>query len=305
MNPYSGSVESPRSVACIGVFDGVHRGHQHLISIAQATARTTDAELVAVTFDPHPLRIVKPKSAPLMLTTIFQRTQLLKEAGASRVHVIDFTHEVAEMTSEEFVLETLVNQLNVSAVVVGSNFTFGYQAQGNVDTLRQLGEKYSFTVTEVALAGDSLPISSSRIRALLTEGRISDAQVLLGHPFALGGEVIYGDQRGRDLGYPTANLQWAAHMLIPADGVYAGFVLHHGSAHPAAISVGTNPQFEGIDRRVEAFILDRTDFDLYGKYVEFEFKQYLRPQQTFPDLEAYLAQMRIDVDRAREVAQGA
>lgn len=303
MNAYSDSVKSSRPVACIGVFDGVHRGHQLLIREGRALADTSSRELVAITFDPHPLRIVNPDIAPEMIGTIQQRESLLTAYGVDHVHVIPFTSTLSEQTSEEFVQQTLLQELNVGSVVVGQNFTFGHRATGNVDTLRELGQKYGFTVTEVGLSGDTHPVSSSRIRSNLHAGEIAEAQALLGHPYSMAGEIVYGDQRGRQLGYPTANLKWdvSQHLLIPAEGVYAGYVHHGGVKDPAAISVGTNPQFNGIDRRIEAFILDGTNINLYGHVVEFEFAQFLRGQQVFANLDDYLAQMSIDVTVARKL----
>lgn len=303
MSAYSWGVNPMRPVACIGVFDGVHTGHQRVIAQGRLIAQQDSRELIAVTFDPHPMRVVQPDRAPEMIGTLEQRKARLLDSGADRVHVITFTPEVSEQSSEEFVQQTLVEALNVGAVVVGSNFTFGHRARGTVDTLRDLGDKFSFSVTEVDLSGETSPVSSSRIRAHLRAGEISQAQELLGHPFAMAGEVVYGDQRGRQLGYPTANLKWdtGQYLVIPADGVYAGYVHHGETRDPAAISVGTNPQFEGAERRIEAHILDRTDYDLYGLQVEFEFTKFLREQKVFGDLDDYLAQMAIDVQSAREL----
>lgn len=303
MIAYSDPVKSMRPVACIGVFDGVHLGHQYVISQARSIADHGGNELIAITFDPHPLQVVNPDRAPEMIGTLEQRRALLIDAGVDRVHVINFSQEVSGQSSEEFVRQTLVTELNVAAVVVGANFTFGHGASGTVDTLRELGDALSFSVTEVGLSGGSSPVSSSRIRDHLRAGEIPEAQALLGHGYSMVGEVVFGDQRGRELGYPTANLKWAEHqnLLIPAEGVYAGFVQHAGGRDPAAISVGTNPQFQGVERRIEAYILDRTDFELYGQQVEFEFTKFLRAQQVFGDLDDYLTQMAIDVQTAREL----
>lgn len=303
MNAYSGSVKSARPVACIGVFDGVHRGHQYLISEGRSLADNNSSELIAVTFDPHPLRIVHPSNAPEMIGTLQQRKSLLVESGVDRVHVIHFTTSLSEQSSEQFVQETLVDDLNVGAVVVGENFTFGHRASGTIETLRQLGEKFGFSVTGVGLSGGSVPVSSSRIRSHLSAGQIEEAQLLLGHPYSIAGEIVYGDQRGRQLGYPTANLSCdpTEHLLVPAEGVYAGYVHHGGIKDPAAISVGTNPQFKGVERRIEAFILNGSDVNLYGQEVEFEFTQFLRDQQVFAGLDEYLAQMNLDVEAASKL----
>lgn len=292
-----------RSVVCIGVFDGVHLGHQYLVSESRSVANRLGAELIAVTFNPHPLRIVHPAAAPQMIGTLEQRKALLLGYGVDQVHVINFTAAVSEQSSEEFVTDTLVGQLNAGGVVVGENFTFGHRASGNVSTLRELGKQFSFEVTELGLSGGSVPVSSSRIRAHIRVGEISQAEALLGHGYRLCGEIVLGDQRGRTLGYPTANLQLdpSQDLLVPAEGVYAGFVHHGGDKDPAAISVGTNPQFQGVEQRIEAYILDRHDVDLYGQQVEFEFSKFLRGQQVFSDLEAYLGQMALDVQSTRKM----
>lgn len=288
---------SPLTV-CIGVFDGVHRGHQMMLNVGRAVARDSDTELEVITFDPHPAYVVNPESAPPMISSISERTELLFAEGVEGVRVIPFTHELAQQTPEEFVKQHLAGCLNV---VVGQNFTFGAGAAGTVDTLRDLGVTYGFTVHPVDLAtdGDGATLSSSRVRGLVNEGDVAGAMRVLGRAFTLAGTVVYGDQRGRQLGYPTANLRWDMSRLIPSDGVYAGFLVWNSHRYPAAISVGTNPQFEGAEKRIEAYVLDRDDLDLYGEAVEFEFTDFLRRQEVFPDLDAYLDQMKIDVARAR------
>ncbi len=269
-----------------------------MLNVGRAVARDSDTELEVLTFDPHPAYIVKPEAAPPMISSISERTELLLAAGADRVRVIPFTHELAQQTPEEFVKQHLAGCLNV---VVGQNFTFGAGASGNVETLRDLGGTYGFSVHSVDLATDGAgaTLSSSRVRRLVQKGDVAGAMQVLGREFTLAGTVVYGDQRGRQLGYPTANLRWDMNRLIPGDGVYAGFLVWNSHRYPAAISVGTNPQFEGAEKRIEAYALDREDLQLYGETVEFEFTDFLRHQEVFPDLDAYLEQMRIDVDRAR------
>lgn len=301
---YSGgmNIESG-AVVCIGMFDGVHRGHQALIAVGRAVADRRQEELTVLTFDPHPLYVLNPEIAPPMITSVPQRTKLLKHFGVDHVVVKGFTQAFSELSSDQFFEEMLVGELQATAVIVGENFTFGHRASGTINTLRSLAEKHGLEAHGVGLTGDVEPISSTRIRAMIQGGDVESATELLGHGFSLSGTVVTGDRRGRELGYPTINLQWDDDLVVPSDGVYAGFVLHGGERLAAAISVGSNPQFAGVSRRVEAFILEGTHWDLYGTDVEIEFTHFLRPQLVFPDLDAYLAQMAVDVDRATRVTR--
>jgi riboflavin kinase/FMN adenylyltransferase len=304
MNSKAGIVKSTGSTLCIGVFDGVHRGHQALISRGRDIADQLGNDLVVVTFDPHPLAVVKPEIAPKMITTVSQRSKLLKDAGADQIHILNFTPEMSTLTGEQFVAQELSGRLNAAAVVVGENFTFGHRALGDTEILRELGDAYGFEVIVEPLMHDSESISSSRIRLLIETGSLAEARRLLGHPFHLAGNVEEGDKRGRDLGYPTANLRWPGSALIPAEGVYAGHVLVNSQPQPAAISVGNNPQFGGVEPRIEAFILDGTDWNLYGHEVEFEFIERMRSQMVFPTIDQYLEQMSIDVAGAHQILNG-
>ncbi len=294
-------MDTDNTTVCIGVFDGVHRGHQALINKGRSVADQVGNQLVVVTFDPHPLAVVNPERAPRMITSVSQRIELLKAAGADDIHVLAFTNELSSLSSEQFVTQELVDRLRATSVVVGENFTFGYRAQGNVQTLAELGASYGFSVHVVPLEQDSESISSSRIRRFVEEGNLTDAVRLLGHPFRVAGQVVMGDRRGRDLGYPTANLRWPQSALIPAEGVYAGYVIVDGERHPAAISVGTNPQFAGVNQRVEAFIMEGKHWDLYGQPVEFEFTEFMRSQLVFTQIEDYLGQMKLDVAGAHRI----
>ena len=303
MTAYPDLVLSGSPVVCIGMFDGVHRGHQALLATGREMATERKTDLVVLTFDPHPLYVLKPASAPPMITSLQQRTRLLKKFGADHIVVKPFTQEFSELSSEQFFTQVIIDELSAAAVIVGKNFTFGHRASGDVSTLRALGQESGVEVVGMDLAADREPISSSRIRRLILEGDIESATDLLGHDYALAGVVVSGDQRGRELGYPTANLNWPGESLVPADGVYAGFVHYQGQRLASAISVGSNPQFGGESRRIEAFILEGVHWELYGHDVEFEFTQYLRPQQVFDGLDLYLTQMGVDVDRARSATQ--
>lgn len=294
-------------VVVIGVFDGVHRGHQSVVARACAVAAELHAEVVAVTFDPHPAAVLVPGRAPMLLTTVPTRVALLRAAGADRVHVVPFTSALSHQTPEEFVTGTLMALGPVVAVVVGEDFRFGHRAVGDVRTLTDLGAQHGFSVHPVTLIGDlELRWSSTRVRSLLVAGHVEAAAEILGRDYCVEGEVGHGDKRGRDLGYPTANLIVAAGTALPQDGVYAGWlrVDPHGAApqrHPAAISVGTNPQFAGTERRVEAYVLDRDDLDLYGKVVAVDFHQRLRGQLVFDSVAALVARMAEDVAACRAI----
>ena len=288
------------SVVCIGVFDGVHAGHRALIAEARAEADALGVPLIAVTFDPHPAAVLRPIAAPKSLASLDERVRLLTDAGADEVDILRFDQRMSTETPEEFV-DFLVAQFDAKVVVVGANFRFGSGASGDVSTLRGLGDSRGFRVRSVALRSDGEPWSSTRIRSLLMEGEVGAANRILGRPYRLEGVVVHGDHRGRELGYPTANLQVDGSPVIPADGVYAGWLTAAGTRYPAAVSVGTNPQFDGAEQRVEAFAIDRSGLDLYGHRATVDFTDFLRPQAVFDTLDAFVAQMRADVDRARSL----
>lgn len=294
------------SVVCIGVFDGVHKGHQALIGRGRDLADELGCAVVVITFNPHPGRVLRPEGAPPELGSLTDRIAWIKEAGADEVIVMPFTPALAATTPEEFVRLALRTQTHARAVVVGDNFSFGAGATGNVDTLRELGARMGFTAESLMVTEGAENISSTRIRALLRdEGDVAGAARLLGRPYLIRGIVVHGDARGRDLGYPTANLAWSADLVVPADGVYAGWLLARGERLPAAISVGTNPQFDGQEHRIEAYVIDRDDLDLYGQRVGIEFGHWLRGQETYPSTEEFVVQMGHDVDAARALVRGA
>lgn len=287
------------AVVSLGVFDGVHLGHRALIGDARAVADARGLPLVVVTFDPHPMATIRPGSQPRSLASLDRRIELLLAAGADEVDVLTFDQQFARQDAEQFVRSVLVERLCTRMVVVGENFRFGAGAAGSVQTLRDLGRKFGFDVQAAQIRADAEPWSSTRIREHLAAGEIAEANRLLARDYALDGVVVHGDHRGRDLGYPTANLHVEADPVIPADGVYAGLVHALDEVMPAAISIGTNPQFAGAERRIEAYVIDRTGLDLYGRTIEVTFRHYLRPQATFDGLDAFLAQMAQDVAKAR------
>jgi riboflavin kinase/FMN adenylyltransferase len=293
---------SETNVVVIGVFDGVHKGHQQLLNHAKEIAG--GRLIVALTFDPHPTTVYAPDKAPTMLTTLADRVELLKIHNADQVAVMKFNEKFAAMSPEDFVSTVLVNQLHASTLIVGKNFTYGHKAAGNVDSLIKEGQKYNFTVDVLELKADTEVISSSRIRKLVIEGKVEEARELLSRPHRLDGVVVHGEKRGREIGYPTANLGKIDGQTIPADGVYAGWLTVGINFWPAAISIGTNPTFEGErGRQVEAYALDQEGLELYDKNASIEFGWYLRPTLKFDGLDELLVQMKKDCDKARELTE--
>jgi riboflavin kinase/FMN adenylyltransferase len=297
-----------RCVVTIGVFDGVHCGHQRIVARAAEIGAERGLPLVVVTFDPHPDEVVRPGSHPTRLCTARFRTELLGMLGADAVCMLPFTYEFSQLAPEEFVRVVLVDALRAAAVVIGENFRFGHRAAGNVTLLAELGEKYEFTAEGIPLLTDhGVTVSSSSIRELLAAGDVAGAARDLGRPHRVEGVVVRGHQRGRALGFPTANAETPPFTAIPADGVYAGWLAAltsdgaESGRWPAAISVGTNPTFDGAERTVEAYALDRDDLDLYGVHVAVEFADRLRGQVRFSCVDDLAAQMRRDVDAARKV----
>jgi riboflavin kinase/FMN adenylyltransferase len=293
---------SDTNVVVIGVFDGVHKGHQVLLNRAKEIA--DGRSIIALTFDPHPTTVFAPDRAPTMLTTLADRVELLKIHNADQVAVIKFNEKFAAMSPEDFVTNVLVNQLHARTVIVGKNFTYGHKAAGNVDTLIKSGLIHNFTVDVQELKADTEVISSSRIRTLVVEGKVEKARELLSRPHRLDGVVVHGEKRGREIGYPTANLGKIEGQTIPADGVYAGWLTVGINFWPAAISIGTNPTFEGArGRQVEAYALDQQGLDLYDKNASIEFGWFLRPTLKFDGLDELLVQMKKDCDKARELTE--
>jgi len=296
------------TVATLGNFDGVHKGHQTVLATVVERARAEGARAVAVTFDPHPVAVLHPERAPQIITAPQQRLDLLAETGLDAVLVMEFTREFALWTPERFVVDVFVKALGASVVVVGEDTRFGVRNSGDVGTLRQIGAEHGFEVLALTDIGDGGRWSSSRVRALVTAGDVAAASEILGRPHRVCGEVVHGDHRGRELGYPTANLSQQSAGLVPADGVYVGRLIRPTLPEsdvdrvlPAAISIGTNPTFEGTERRVEAHVLDRDDLDLYGENVAFEFVERLRPTEKYDSIEDLLVQIADDVERARRV----
>ncbi len=295
-----------RCVATIGVFDGVHRGHQEIIGRAVKRAAAAGVPSVVLTFDPHPAEVVRPGSHPAVVTSPRYKAELIAELGADALCVLEFTPELMQHSPAEFAHVVLVERLHAMTVVVGENFRFGHRAAGDVTVLGELGGRFGFVTEAVpVLTDDGVVISSTYVRACVDAGDVVAARRALGRPHRVEGVVVRGDRRGRELGYPTANLETERYAAIPADGVYAGRLVRGGESLPAAVSIGTNPTFQGRERRVEAFVLD-FDADIYGEHVALDFEHRLRETIAFDGVEALTAQMAEDVARVRELlgAQG-
>ncbi|MEI7629715.1 MAG: bifunctional riboflavin kinase/FAD synthetase [Actinomycetes bacterium] len=294
---------SAPAVVCRGVFDGVHRGHRALIDRVRVSADGLGIAVSVMTFDPHPLVVLHPELAPKMLASVSERKELLLAAGADNVHVLDFTEATSHLAPRDFVERIVVNQLNARAVVVGKNFWFGHEASGDVQVLKTLGVEFGFEVDSLDIQGGrGAQWSSTNVRHLIAAGEVASAAAILGRDYQLGGLVVHGDERGRELGFPTANLQIDQNRAVPADGVYAGWVTTGELGRlPAAISIGTNPQFDGAESRVEAYVLDRTDLDLYDQELRVDFVARVRGQAVFADLAALVEAMNLDVAMTRKL----
>ncbi|MET8577525.1 bifunctional riboflavin kinase/FAD synthetase [Streptomyces sp. NPDC005012] len=299
-----------RSVVTIGSYDGVHRGHQLIIRHAVERARALGVPSVLVTFDPHPSEVVRPGSHPPLLAPHARRAELAAALGIDAVLVLPFTKEFSKLSPAEFVVKVLVDKLHARAVVEGPNFRFGHKAAGDVAFLTEQGRTYDFEVDVIDLhvsgeAGGGEPFSSTLTRRLVAAGDVEGAAEILGRPHRVEGVVVRGAQRGRELGYPTANIDTVPFSAVPADGVYAGWLNVAGETMPAAISVGTNPQFDGTARTVEAYAIDRVGLDLYGMRASVDFLAFVRGQAKFATLDELLEAMGRDVQRCRELVAAA
>ena len=290
-----------RSVVTIGVFDGVHTGHQRTIGHAVGRARELGLPSLVLTFDPHPSEVVRPGSHPAVLTSPARKAELIEELGVDVLCVQPFTLDFSRMSADEFVHDMLVEHLHAALVVVGENFRFGNKATGDVALLARLGRTFGFAVEPAPLVtADGMVYSSTYVRACVAAGDVTTAAKVLGRPHRVEGIVVRGDQRGRQLGFPTANLLTARFTAVPADGVYAAWLVRGSQRLPAAVSIGTNPTFSGQDRRVEAYVLD-FDGDLYGERLALDFVARLRPTLRFDDVAGLVTAIEADVARTREV----
>ena len=302
------SSELMRSVVTIGAYDGVHRGHQAVIAQVKATAQLLGCRSVVITFDRHPASVVRPESAPKLLTDIDQKLELLEKTGVDATMIVSFDASQSTEEPASFVRRVLVDALNTQVIVVGEDFHFGVKRAGNVALLRDLGKQFDFEVAPVQLVqrpdGVTEPVSSTSIRRALAGGQVEVATNLLGRAYEVRGVVVNGDKRGRTIGFPTANVEVPNAMCLPADGVYAGkFRCDDGSVHACAINLGRRPTFfEHADHSLlEAHLLDFAG-DLYGQKVSVTFEHFLRSERKFDGLEAIKSQLQLDVEAARLVS---
>lgn len=276
-------------VLAVGIFDGVHAGHQQIIATAKHLG-----EVTVMTFDPHPTSVVAPERTPSQLISVKDRIELLKQAGATYVEVVNFNKDFSQLSPDQFIEDVLLGRFKAEHVVIGENFNFGFKAQGSPKYLSEVGPKYGFGVSIVKLQEErGSTISSTRIRSLIIDGEIERANELLTRRFYLKGPVVHGEKRGREIGYPTANLGLTPLATIPADGVYAGWLSVGESRWAAAISIGTNPTFPGVrGRQVEAYAIDQVGLDLYDQEAKIEFGFRLRDTLKFDGLAPLLEQMK-------------
>jgi len=285
-------------VLALGIFDGVHAGHQQIIKTAKHLG-----EVTVMTFDPHPTSVVAPERTPSQLISVKDRIELLKQVGATHVEVVNFNKDFSQLSPDQFIEDVLLGRFKAEHVVIGENFNFGFKAQGSPKYLSEVGPKYGFGVSIVKLQEErGSTISSTRIRSLIIDGEIERANELLTRRFYLKGPVVHGEKRGREIGYPTANLGLSPLATVPADGVYAGWLSVGASRWAAAISIGTNPTFPGVrGRQVEAYAIDQVGLDLYDQEAKIEFGFRLRDTLKFDGLAPLLEQMKKDCDQAREL----
>lgn len=299
-------VPAGRRCVALGTFDGVHRGHHAVIHAAVEMATRLDAIPCAATFHPRPVTLLRPGTPADTLAGVTQRVRLLGEAGVEEVALLRFTPAVAALTAEEFVDHVLIDQLGAVGVAVGEDFRFGHDRTGTVDVLRALCEARGVEVTAIQLVDeDGEKISSSRIRRLIADGDVVHAALLLGRLPSVEGAVIHGDHRGREIGFPTANLSLVPGQQVPAEGVYAGWALLPPGErrYRAAVSIGRNPHFGDVrDLRVEAHLLDYEGDEIYGTPIRLEFVQRLRGQEVYESLDALIEQIQRDVDDVRVIA---
>ena len=293
-------------MVALGNFDGVHLGHQAVLRRAAEEGRRRGATVVAAIFDPHPRAILGPRVQPELLTTLQLRREVLLCYGADEVRVIRFDEELSRKSPEEFVRDVLVGEIGAEVVVVGENFRFGHRAVGDVEDLARLMRSLSGEAYGVAVRGEAEKggISSTRIRELVAEGAVDEAAKLLGRPYVLRGEVVVGDRRGTSIGFPTANVLPGPAVVVPARGVYAGFVRVGSDVYAAAINVGVAPTFGRGESSVEAHLLD-FEGDLYGRVVDAGFVRRIRPERKFSGVDELKEQIARDVEEARRITKDA
>ncbi|HIF01104.1 MAG TPA: bifunctional riboflavin kinase/FAD synthetase [Planctomycetes bacterium] len=293
-------VSATGGIVTIGNFDGVHRGHQSMLSAVCQQAGQRSLPTVVVTFDPHPLNVLKPEVSLPRLSTVSQRRQLLQTYGADEVVVLPVTSDLLDMTPEQFFCSVVRDQLHAVGIVEGPDFRFGKDRAGDIDVLRGLCEENSIVLTVIApILTDQQMISSTMIRRLLADGKLAAAVELLGHPYSVSGNVVRGAGRGRDLGFPTANIV-AIEVMSPADGVYAGVTVIGGTSYRVAVSIGPNPTFSDESHKVECHVLDFTG-NLYEAAFCVDLVSEIRSLHPFEDAESLTRQITADIARCREI----
>ncbi|SDN77858.1 riboflavin kinase / FMN adenylyltransferase [Cryobacterium flavum] len=297
-------IDWPKSAVSIGKFDGVHAGHRAVIAELKTIAAREQLATVVVTFDRHPLALLSPATCPSALVSAEQKLNLIAETGVDATLLLEFNQALSSLPPRDFIERILVTALHARFVLVGRDFRFGAKGAGDVALLRELGTEFGY---EVRLIDDLKPdgarrVSSTWIRELLGSGEVTEAGELLGHLPTVRGVVVHGAARGRELGFPTANLSADSDGLIPADGVYAGWLSDAGSRYPAAISVGNNPTFDGVaPKQVEAYVLDEVDLDLYDHVVDVSFVERIRGMVAYSGIDPLIEQIRDDVARVRAI----
>lgn len=282
------------SLVTIGVFDGVHRGHQHLIRRLVSDAKASGRAAVAITFYPHPDVVLRGLTGRYYLTSPDERAALLGELGIDYVITLSFDERLRQIRAAEFV-DQLIRHLRMESLWVGSDFALGYKREGNVPYLREQGQQKGFSVEVIdLLMAENAAISSSSIRAALQEGDVARAREMLGRAYSVSGEVVRGEQRGRTIGYPTANIQVWSEKVIPANGIYAGWATLNGERFMAATNVGVSPTFDGQVVTVEPYLLDFSR-EIYGQTLTLTFEQYMRPEMRFSSVDELIAQIDRDV----------
>ncbi len=308
--PFSSDWSGDRSVVTIGVYDGVHRGHRAVIVQVRDRAAKLGAKTVVITFDRHPASVVRPESAPPVLTNIEQKLELLSNTGVDATMVVPFDEDQSHETPVHFVERVLVDALRAKVVIVGEDFRFGHMRQGNITLLREMGERHDFAVEPLALVpradGIDEPVSSTAIRRALAGGEIDTATRMLGAFYEVRGRVVDGDKRGRTIGFPTANVEVPRQMCLPSDGVYAGLYRRaNGDEHMCAINLGRRPTFyRNADHALlEAYLLD-FDGDLYGEEAAVKFVAFLRSERRFDSVDDLRRQLSLDIEHARSAVVG-
>ncbi len=287
------------SAVTVGVYDGVHLGHQHVLKSLAGSG----LPVVVITFGTHPMEVIDREAAPDLLTSLERRIDLLEEFGVSTTAVVDFDYDFRRLAAEEFIEKLLVATFRARRVAVGRGFRFGHKQLGDVALMRALGQRHDFEVEDVEIFEEGVPVRSTVIRALLREGDAAAAARLLGRPHRLSGRIVPGDQRGRQIGFPTANLEPPPGLLVPGSGVYAGWALIDGVGHEAVINIGIRPTFGGSESVVEAHLLDFSA-DLYGRDLEVDLVARLRSEQKFSGIDELVAAISDDVAAARRILGG-